>query len=382
MKRARIFALVALWSLGVNSAVHAAVADTPPEDLSEITAKMNAAQSGDPGQKPGASVYGDHCSQCHEGQVQKAPTKTFLGMMTPEAIYDALSIGIMRPLAVRLTDEQKHHVAEYLSGSPVGTARVPIAPMCSGDAAVFDRARIPTTTGWGQTPDNDHFVDAGTAKLAVTDVPKLKLKWAVAFPNTVRVRSRPTFAYGALYTGSQDGTVYALDARTGCIRWTFKTTAEVRTPVLVQSTRDAGTQEPLAFFGDLIGRMYAVEALTGKEVWRAKADEHPSATITASPVYHDGRLYVPVSSLEEAMADPKYPCCTFRGSMLALDARTGKQLWKTYTIDEKPKKVGKSKIGTPVWSPSGAAIWNTPDARYQAGRAVHRHRQQLHGSRQ
>jgi polyvinyl alcohol dehydrogenase (cytochrome) len=91
-----------------------------------------------------------------------------------------------------------------------------------------------------------------------------------------------------------------------------------------------------------------------------KADDHPSATITGSPVYHEGALYVPVSSLEEAMADPKYPCCTFRGSMLALDARTGKRLWKTYTIDEKPRKVGQSKIGTPVWSPSGAAIWNTP----------------------
>ncbi len=129
---------------------------------------------------------------------------------------------------------------------------------------------------------------------------------------------------------------------------------------MVQSLADAGGAAPLAFFGDLIGRLYAVDAFTGKEVWRMKADDHPSATITGSPVYHDGRLYVPVSSLEEAMADPKYPCCTFRGSMLALDARTGRQLWKTYTIDEKPKKVGQSKIGTPVWSPSGAAIWNTP----------------------
>ena len=81
---------------------------------------MNASQTGDPEQKPGAPVYRQHCAQCHEGQAQKAPTKTFLAMMTPEAIYDSLSIGIMRPMAVRLDDAQKHHVAEYLSGSPVG----------------------------------------------------------------------------------------------------------------------------------------------------------------------------------------------------------------------------------------------------------------------
>lgn len=330
------------------------------EDLSEIRARMNAAQSGDPEKKPGAQVYRARCSNCHEGQAQKAPTKTFLAMMSPEAIYDSLSIGIMRPMAVGLTDEQMHQVSEYLSGSPVGAAKVPIAPTCTGEAANFDLQRVPAIQGWGQTPDNDHFVSADVAKLPAADVPKLRLKWAVAFPNTVRVRSRPTFAYGALYTGSQDGTVYALDAKTGCIRWTFRTTAEVRTPIMVQSTADANGGAPLAFFGDLIGRVYAVDALTGKQVWQIKADEHPSATITGSPVYHQGRLYVPVSSLEEAMADPKYPCCTFRGSVLGLDARTGKVLWKTYTIDEKPKLIAKTKSGTPIWSPSGAAIWNTP----------------------
>ena len=201
---------------------------------------MNASQTGDPEQKPGAPVYREHCAQCHEGQAQKAPTKTFLSMMSPEAIYDALALGIMRPMAVKLNDEQMHHVAEYLSGSPVGMAQTPVAPTCSGDAATFDRAREPTIAGWGQTPDNDHFIAADTAKLPLADVPKLRLKWVVALPNTVRVRSRPTFAYGALYTGSQDGTVYALDAKTGCIRWTFRTTAEVRTPVLVQSLAGSG----------------------------------------------------------------------------------------------------------------------------------------------
>jgi polyvinyl alcohol dehydrogenase (cytochrome) len=69
---------------------------------------------------------------------------------------------------------------------------------------------------------------------------------------------------------------------------------------------------------------------------------------------------VPVSSLEEASAEPNYPCCTFRGSVLALDAESGRVLWKTYVIDETPKRVGTTPSGTPVFAPSGAAIWNTP----------------------
>jgi polyvinyl alcohol dehydrogenase (cytochrome) len=359
MKHGLIAIALAAWSF----AAHGAVPTPAPagDEFNSFKAKMNAAQGGDPEQKPGAAVYRERCSTCHEGQVQKAPTKTFLSMMSPEAIFDALTVGIMNPIVGKdLTEAQRHAVAEYLSGSPVGAKKLPVAAQCEGAAATFDLAKVPRIRGWGQTPDNDHFVPADVAGLAAADVPKLKLKWAIAFPNTVRVRSRPTFAYGALYTGSQDGTVYALDEKTGCVRWTFKTNAEVRTPVLVQSTADAGTGGPLAFFGDLIGRVYAVDATTGREAWRLKVDDHPSATITASPVYHDGRVYVAVSSLEEAMADPKYPCCTFRGSLMALDARTGKVLWKTYTIDRAPKVVGRTRVGTPVWAPSGAAIWNTP----------------------
>jgi polyvinyl alcohol dehydrogenase (cytochrome) len=123
----------------------------------------------------------------------------------------------------------------------------------------------------------------------------------------------------------------------------------------------------MVYFGDLVGRAYALDARTGEPVWTRKLDDHPSATITGSPTYHAGRLYVPVSSLEEAMADPKYPCCTFRGSLVALDARSGKVIWKTYTIDEKPREVGKTAIGTPIFAPSGAAVWNSPTIDTQRG---------------
>src|SRR6185437_13114457 len=149
----------------------------------------------------------------------------------------------------------------------------------------FDLAREPDIVGWGFDAENTHFIDAGSARLPAADIPRLKVKWTFAYPASVRARSRPTFAYGALYVGSQNGIVYALDAKTGCIRWTFATSAEVRTPVVIPATT-AKTKR--AYFGDIVGRVYAIDALSGKELWRERADDHPSATLTGAPVYYQG----------------------------------------------------------------------------------------------
>jgi polyvinyl alcohol dehydrogenase (cytochrome) len=167
-----------------------------------------------------------------------------------------------------------------------------------------------------------------------------------------------------LYVGSQNGVVYALDAQSGCVRWTFAATAEVRTSVVIPPTT---TGPKRAFFGDILGRVYAVDALSGRELWRTRVDDHPSATVTGSPAFYAGVVYVPVSSLEEGTADPSYPCCTFRGSVVALDASTGARRWQRYMIDETPVQRSTTKAGTKVFAPSGAAVWNTPTVDRQRG---------------
>ncbi len=204
------------------------------------------------------------------------------------------------------------------------------------------------------------FISAGVAGIGRQNVARLHLKWAIGFPDAVFVRSQPVIAGGAIIVGSNDGTVYALDRETGCQKWAFRADAEVRTGIVV-STWKAGDSNPspLAYFGDLIGNVYAVDARTGKLVWRDKSDPHPSATITAAPALYENHLYVPVSSLEELILDPKYDCCTFRGSVVAYDARTGKRLWQTFMTD-KPVARGRNSAGSEMFGPSGAAIWNTP----------------------
>ena len=319
---------------------------------------------------PGEAVYARACAECHEGGVARSPHKMFLEMMPTDGILKALEQGVMQTQAAGLTPEERRAVAEYLTGHPLDEvmARTP-PPSCEGPRREFDLGRPPAKAGWGVTRENQRFIPAEVAGLTAADLPQLELKWAFAFPGAQRARSQPTVAMGAVFVGSQDGTVYALDKETGCVRWTYRASAEVRTPVIVEGW-EAGSppERPLAYFADLIARVYAVDALTGELVWVIKADDHPNATVTGAPVLHGGRLYVPVSSLEvTSAADPSYPCCSFRGAVMALDAASGATIWKTHTIDEAPREVGKTTVGTPILAPSGAPVWNSPTIDEQRG---------------
>jgi polyvinyl alcohol dehydrogenase (cytochrome) len=205
-------------------------------------------------------------------------------------------------------------------------------------------------------------------------MPRLKLKWAFAFPGAVQARSQPVVAMGAIFVGSQDGTVYAFDLASGCARWTAKVLGEVRTAIVVEPWK-AGTKparSPRLFFGDLLGRVYALDALTGKELWRARPDEHANATITGTPVPFGDTLYVPVSSLEVGSAsDPAYACCTFRGSLVALDTSTGQRRWQHFTVEREPTDAGKTRVGTTILAPSGAPVWGSPTIDAKRGLVYH-----------
>ncbi len=210
--------------------------------------------------------------------------------------------------------------------------------------------------GWGAGIANARYQpDPG---IAADDVSKLALKWAFGVPEARAMVGAPSIAGGRVFLGSDTGNVYSLDAATGCLHWTFKAEAGVRTSISVAKVADTRWA---AFFGDLRGMVYAVNAANGQLLWRVKADDHPTARITAAPQYFEDRLYVPVSSGEEgAGGGATYQCCTFRGSVVALAAGSGRQIWKTYVIKDEPKQTGAKPNGTPTFGPSGAGIWNTP----------------------
>ncbi len=155
--------------------------------------------------------------------------------------------------------------------------------------------------------------------------------------------------------------MYSLSAATGCIHWFFNAGQGVRSAVTVVRADMPGGARDVAFFGDAAANVYALDAATGKQLWKTDVDDFPVGRISGSPTYHNGRMYVGVASGEEASgAVPTYECCKFRGSVVALDAATGKQIWKSYTLAELPKPTKKNAVGTQLYGPSGAPVWATP----------------------
>ena len=311
----------------------------------------------------GIALFEEHCAQCHNapGAGSRAPNRDALRQRTPEAILDALTTGSMAPNAQALSLEQKRTLAEYLAGRTLGSA-------ASGDASAMpnhctsaplgDPLKGPLWNGWGVDAGNSRFQPASAAGLDPEQVPKLKLKWAFGFPNATSMYGQPTIAGGRVYGGADTGFVYALNAATGCVYWSFQAQAGVRTAISIGPVKGG---RYAAYFGDVKANVYAVDAQNGSLLWTKRADTHPLARVTGAPALHDGRLYVPVASLEElAGGNPTYECCTFRGSLIAYDASTGQEIWKSYTISQEPKAIRKTSRGTQLWGPAGAAVWSTP----------------------
>ena len=222
-----------------------------------------------------------------------------------------------------------------------------------------DPAGGPAWNGWGNGVSNTRY--AKTGGLTAADLPQLKLKWAFGYANVNAARAQPALAGGRLFVASENGEVHALDPKTGCIHWTYKAAAGVRAALTVAPYKAAGSSAYAVYFGDERATAYAVDANTGRQIWVRKVDDHPAAGITGAPVAHAGRVYVPVQGINEEMQGGRggYACCTFRGSVSALDANTGAVIWKTYTIDASAPR-GKGKDGVQLSGPAGGGIWAAP----------------------
>lgn len=309
----------------------------------------------------GRSLFAQRCAACHTGEANsRAPGLDALAVRTPQAIVESLMTGAMRAQGSRMSGAERRAVAVFVTGKTIaGDVRGALTGRCTASAPLRDEAGGPSWSGWSPSAANTRFQLSTQAGLAAADLPRLKLRWAFGFPDASVAWAQPTFAGGRVFVGSQNGTVYSLDARTGCIRWTFSASGGVRTAIAID--HDSSRSRFVAYFGDTAANVYAVDADTGQQVWVRSVDDHPLARITGSPTLHDGRLYVPVASYEESQgADPQYPCCTFRGSLAALDTRSGTIVWKTYMIDSPAARRGTSTAGVPLWGPSGAAIWSAP----------------------
>ena len=315
---------------------------------------QNSADSAD-----GEYQYQLFCAECHEGALLEAPQRAAFDFYTPNRIVDALEFGSMATSGMALTRQQKRNIAYFLTGEQFDDSPAQaVSFSCESSLGSDARLTQPVAwNGWGGGVGNTRH-RAGESILTKSNVGQLELKWAFAYPDATRARSQPVVTEEVTFIGSQEGTIFALDNTNGCPWWTFSADAEVRGAIFVD-TDDQGAPETL-LFGDFGGSAYAISAQTGELIWKREVHEHPQATITGSVIAHEDTLLVPVSSLEVLLAARVgYPCCSFRGAVVALSISSGEELWRTYTTDE-PRPTILSTAGTQQFGPSGAPIWSSP----------------------
>jgi polyvinyl alcohol dehydrogenase (cytochrome) len=299
----------------------------------------------------GEAVYQQRCAACHDAANPRVPPRDELKKLSVTRILRALDFGEMNNVASKLRQDEREAVASYL-GVPGGNIQFPAKAYCADRMVRLTGRGKAEWNGWSPALTNTRYQPGDAAGLTLGQIPRLKLKWAYGFDGDIVAFAQPTVLDGHLFVGSASGLVQALNVESGCIQWVFQATGPVRSALLAVPLGD----KHALLFGDTTGWFYSVEAETGRLLWKKRPEPHEATRLTGAPLAYQGTVFVPVASWEEGRTtNPEYPCCTFRGSVVALRIKDGSEVWKSYTIAEKAKQTGENQ-----WGPSGAGVWSTP----------------------
>ncbi len=216
-----------------------------------------------------------------------------------------------------------------------------------------------STSDWtvaGQDRGNLRF-QAAEQSINAQNAPQLNPKWV--FTTGGDVSATPTVASGVVYVPDSAGNLFAVRSDNGQMIWSHQISEYDQTMGAFARVSPAVYQDEI-IIGDIQNsktvhngaNVIAVSSSNGALRWITKIDSHPAAVITGSPVVFNDTVYVGVSSNEEGLADTAgYPCCTFRGSVVALNATNGQIKWQRYVV---PDNGGQTNLY------SGGAIWQPP----------------------
>lgn len=317
----------------------------------------------------GEAVFNARCKNCHDPAIERAPGRTELAIRPRTDIVRALTSGMMVPMAQGLSPVEIQSVAAFLSPLPAATDESPrrraAIPALGVDRVCAIHPPIQASSGdwpsFGISPASDRF--QSQPGLTATDIPKLKVKWAFTMPGG----GQPTVVGDWLFVTNRGGKFYALDAKTGCVHWAVDDAGSRTTPMVIRSTISPSGWVTIVGLGSRVVR--AFDAQSGQGIWKSDVlDPNPVAGITGTPIVAGNQVFVPLTSGEEGAAIQKtYPCCSFRGSLVALDLTTGRTQWQTHMITEPLQPTHKNAEGVQMQGPAGAAIWAAPSVDIKRG---------------
>jgi polyvinyl alcohol dehydrogenase (cytochrome) len=324
---------------------------------SNIIPNNRNAEPGDTTRDLGRKVFYSTCYSCHKDTAgYLAPGHSVLSTMTARAVLAALDNGKMRQQAVSLSENERKAVAEWLTNSKLKSTVIPDNAYISFSlphhiSSIFDYS------GWGGNISGTGYRSSQQAGINVSNISSLKLKWVFAFPDATIVRSKPAVVGDWLLAGSQFGDLYAINRKSGKPGWHFAANAAIRGAIVTRKLGDS----TIAFFADFSTSVFAINLITGKQLWNTRAGIDPQSAVTGSVVVSAGKVFVPITSAEVgAAADGNYNCCFSSGGLVALDEKTGKEIWRHRVITEMAGETGKKKNGKPFFGPSGAPVWCSP----------------------
>src|SRR5579862_2499558 len=228
------------------------------------------------GTESGFATFQTKCMGCHGNPAMagRVPDPATLRPLPPEKIYEALTTGPMKVQGSALSDDQKRMVAVFMSGRTFGSAEQGDAKnmpnRCEANPPLTDPSAGPTWIGWSPDVTNTRYQTAKAAGLTAAQVPQLKLKWAFGYPTGVSAFGQPAVASGRVFVGTDIGYVYSLDAKTGCVYWSYQAKGNVRGAPSIGPVKGHGATKYAVFFGDAHANIYGVDAQTGAQLWMRK----------------------------------------------------------------------------------------------------------------
>jgi polyvinyl alcohol dehydrogenase (cytochrome) len=318
--------------------------------------------------KAGELVYQRACAMCHDhAEALRAPTLDTLKGMRYQQLYFALTVGKMQAQGQTLSGSERSELIDFL----IGRARVSDAwtaqMRCLADRRKVDLSMPATVADFGFDPRNYRHLTAQQAGITTADFRHMDLAWALAFPRATTMRAQAAIVGSTLFLPVADASqLYAIDiAQRPCLKWIYKSDVPLRTGVGYGAL--PGTHRKVLVFADVGTRIHMVDAATGAPIWKHAVHLTSLSNTTGTPVLLGGRVYVPLSASEiNVGADPKHLCCTTHGAVIALDARTGAEIWTAHTMPD-AKPIRERGDGQMMWGPSGAPIWSSPAIDEQRG---------------